>query len=102
MKGGGGGFGGGGRFCPYPPVGVSPRFGGGRTNTTGSGSSTQTFTNNTAPGPMTINNTPNGGTRIEGPGINGGTTQLRTNPDGSSRVDLVPPSPAVPETVHFK
>jgi hypothetical protein len=88
-------------YCPIPPVGSSPTYGGGRTNTTGTGSPYTVFTQNTAAGPMTIGTTASGGTRISGPGATGGTTQIRINLDGSVRVDIVPGQGSVPTTVHF-
>jgi len=89
-------------YCPIPVVGTQPRYGGGRTNTTGYGNPFQTFIQNTAPGTYTIGQTAAGETRISGLGLNGGITQIRINPDGSVRVDIVPMQGAMPTTVHFK
>ena len=91
-----------GNYCGYPPVGGTPQFGRGRTNTVGSGDAGTTFIQNSGPGPYSIGSMPGGGTRISAPGTYGGSAQIRFNPDGSTRVDIFPPAPQIPETIHWK
>ena len=58
------------------------------------------FLRQTAPGPMTLGQTPRGEPMIFAPGSTGGTTTLRFGRDGA-RIDISPGGGVHPETVHF-
>lgn len=90
-----------GPYCSVPTIGTNPRAGAGRTNTTGTGDAWETFYRNTAPGPYRAEATRARDPRISGTGVDGGTTQIRVNADGSVRVDITPAYPQYPTTVHW-
>ena len=83
-----------------PLLGQNPRAGGGRTNTDlpgGRATAKSIFNNQTNGQPVTQQRLGNGGTRRVAPD----GTQIRFNPDGTTRVDLPGRGPTGRETIHF-
>ncbi len=90
------------QYCPIETVGRGAEYGRHRTNTEGRGDPVETFLQNARPGgPFTSGITPQGEPRITAPGVNGGTVQIRFGSNGNTRVDIVPPQPIFPETIHW-
>ncbi|MDY7094570.1 MAG: RHS repeat-associated core domain-containing protein, partial [Acidobacteriota bacterium] len=97
---GGGDDGGDGEDSNRPLLGQNPRFSNTRTNTDlpgGRAAARSIFRNQTRGQPIESQPMSNGGVRQRAPD----GTQLRMNPDGSTRLDLPGRGPVGRETIHF-